>query len=179
MKYIILLLSLIGISCKASYSKDLPKSIYDYSFTAMDGKLIKMDAFKGKKILIVNTASKCGFTPQYEELEQLSKQYPNLVIIGFPANDFLSQEPGTNSDIQEFCKLNYGVTFLMSQKISVKGKEAHPIYQWLTHKDLNNKLDATVSWNFNKFLIDENGNLLAHFGSKVKPLSDELVKHIK
>ena len=130
---------------------------------------------KGKKILIVNTASKCGYTPQYKELQELYDQYKEkLVIVGFPANNFLWQEPGTNAEIKEFCTKNYGVSFPMAAKISVKGDDMAPLYKWLTQKSENGVLDAKVSWNFNKFLLDENGYLLAHFSSKVKPLSVEI-----
>ena len=155
------------------------KSIYDFKVVGLDGKTIDFAAFKGKKILIVNTASACGFTPQYEGLESLYKKYGDkLVIVGFPANNFNGQEPGTNSTIQEFCKKNYGVTFPMAAKISVKGDDIAPIYKWLCNKSENGVLDATISWNFNKFLLDENGNLLTKFDSKVTPMSDELTSKL-
>lgn len=151
------------------------KSIYDFKVAALDGSTIDFASFKGKKILIVNTASECGFTPQYEGLEKLYEQYKDkLVIVGFPANNFGSQEPGTNDEIKTFCKKNYGVTFPMAAKISVKGDDVAPIYQWLCHKSENGVLDAEVGWNFNKFLLDENGKLLAHFESKVEPMSEEI-----
>lgn len=151
------------------------RSIYDFKVEALEGDTIDFSAFKGKKILIVNTASKCGFTPQYEGLEQLYEKYKDkLVIVGFPANNFFSQEPGSNEIISEFCKKNYGVTFPMAAKISVKGKNIAPIYQWLCNKDENGVMDAKISWNFNKFLLDENGKLLAHFKSGVKPMSEEI-----
>lgn len=151
------------------------KSIYGFKVTALDGGTIDFASFKGKKILIVNTASECGFTPQYEGLEKLYEKYKDkLVIVGFPANNFGSQEPGTNDEIGAFCKKNYGVTFPMAAKISVKGDDAAPIYKWLCHKSENGVLDAEVGWNFNKFLLDENGKLLAHFESKVTPMSEEI-----
>lgn len=151
------------------------KSIYGFKVTALDGGTIDFASFKGKKILIVNTASECGFTPQYEGLEKLYEKYKDkLVIVGFPANNFGSQEPGTNDEIGAFCKKNYGVTFPMAAKISVKGDDAAPIYKWLCHKSENGVLDAEVGWNFNKFLLDENGKLLAHFESKVEPMSEEI-----
>ena len=151
------------------------KSIYGFKVTALDGGTIDFTSFKGKKILIVNTASECGFTPQYEGLEKLYEKYKDkLVIVGFPANNFGSQEPGTNDEIGAFCKKNYGVTFPMAAKISVKGDDAAPIYKWLCHKSENGVLDAEVGWNFNKFLLDENGKLLAHFESKVEPMSEEI-----
>ena len=152
------------------------KSIYDFKVEGLNGDTIDFAAFKGKKILIVNTASKCGFTPQYEELEKLYETYKDkLVIIGFPANNFFSQEPGSNETISEFCRKNYGVSFPMAAKISVKGKSIAPIYQWLCNKEENGIMDAKISWNFNKFLLDENGKLIAHYKSKVKPMSEEIL----
>src|SRR6195952_5146859 len=157
----------------------IAKSIYDFKVEALEGGTIDFAKFKGKKILIVNTASKCGFTPQYEGLEALYEKYKDhLVIVGFPANNFNSQEPGTNTEIKEFCKQNYGVTFPMAAKISVKGDDTAPIYQWLTHKDKNGVLDAEIKWNFNKFLLDENGHLISYFPSKVEPMSDELTSKL-
>ena len=154
-------------------------SVYQFSVAALDGGVIHFSDFKGKKILIVNTASKCGYTPQYKELEALYEKYKNkLVVVGFPANNFMNQEPGSNAEIKEFCTQNYGVTFPMAQKISVKGDDIAPIYIWLTHKEKNNVLDAEVGWNFNKFLLDEEGKLMAHFGSKVKPLDNEIVSRL-
>lgn len=151
------------------------KSIYDFKVTALDGSTIDFAAFKGKKILIVNTASECGYTPQYEGLEKLYEAYKNkLVIVGFPANNFGGQEPGSNEEIGAFCKKNYGVSFPMAAKISVKGNDTAPIYQWLCSKKENGVLDAEVGWNFNKFLLDENGKLLAHFESKVEPMGEEI-----
>ena len=151
------------------------QSIYDFKVAALDGGTIDFASFKGKKILIVNTASECGFTPQYEGLEQLYEKYKDkLVIVGFPANNFGSQEPGSNDEIKTFCKKNYGVTFPMAAKISVKGDDVAPIYKWLCNKSENGVLDAEVGWNFNKFLLDENGKLLAHFETKVKPMDEEI-----
>lgn len=161
-------------------SEDVPASIYDFKVEALDGSTIDFADYKGKKILIVNTASKCGFTPQYEGLEELYKQYKDqLVIIGFPANDFGRQEPGTNEEIAGFCKKNYGVTFPMAAKISVKGKDMAPIYHWLTNKDYNKVKNSSVKWNFQKYLIDENGTLVNVYGSTVKPTSDKIVSAIK
>ncbi len=157
----------------------LPESIYDFQVEGLEGGTIDFADFKGKKILIVNTASKCGFTPQYAELEALYQQYQDkLVIVGFPANNFMHQEPGSNEDIAEFCQKNYGVTFPMAQKISVKGKEMAPIYQWLTNKDHNHYKNSSVKWNFQKYLIDEQGKLVAVFSSATKPLSEEVRKAI-
>ncbi len=155
------------------------KSIYDFKVAALDGGTIDFASYKGKKILVVNTASECGFTPQYEGLEQLYEKYKEkLVIVGFPANNFGSQEPGSNEEIGAFCKKNYGVTFPMAAKISVKGDDAAPVYKWLCHKSENGVLDAEVGWNFNKFLLDENGKLLAHFESKVTPMSEEITSKL-
>ena len=151
------------------------QSIYDFKVAALDGDSIDFAAFKGKKILIVNTASKCGFTPQYEGLEKLYQQYKDrLVVIGFPCNNFLSQEPGSNEKIKAFCTKNYGVSFPMAAKISVKGKNMAPVYRWLCNKSENGILDAKVTWNFNKFLLDEKGNIIAWFPSKVTPMSAEI-----
>lgn len=155
------------------------RSIYDFKVLSLNGDTIDFASFKGKKILIVNTASKCGFTPQYEGLEQLYEKYKDrLVVIGFPANNFLYQEPGSNEKIGEFCKKNYAVSFPMAAKISVKGKNIAPIYQWLCNKEENGVMDAKVKWNFNKFLLDENGKLIAYFPSKVTPLSEEITSKL-
>lgn len=152
-------------------------SIYDFKIQALDSdEVIDLKSFEGKKILIVNVASKCGYTPQYKDLQTLYEQYSDrLVILGFPCNQFFGQEPGSESQIQQFCTATYGVTFPMTTKVDVKGKDQHPIYKWLTHKELNGKDDYKVSWNFNKFLIDKNGQLMAHFGSRVNPLDEEII----
>lgn len=156
------------------------KGIYDFKVPSLDGKTINFKKFKGKKILIVNTASACGYTPQYADLEKLHQQYKDkLVIVGFPANNFGQQEPGSNEEIKDFCKKNYGVSFPMAAKVSVKGEDMHPLFKWLTTKSLNGKMDAEIKWNFTKFLIDENGNLLAKFDSKVKPMSEEITGYLK
>lgn len=155
-------------------------SIYDFKVEGLEGGVIDFSGFKGKKILIVNTASECGFTPQYEGLEKLYRQYQDrLVVVGFPSNDFGGQEPGTNSEISSFCKKNYGVSFPMAAKTSVKGDAISPLYRWLCEKERNGVMDATVKWNFNKFLIDENGKLMAHFPSGVAPDSPELLDKLK
>lgn len=179
MRLLSLLVSLFFISPKG-HAGDVPKSIYDFKVEGLEGGTIDFSQFKGKKILIVNTASKCGFTPQYAELEKLYEQYKDkLVIVGFPANNFLFQEPKGNKEIAEFCQKNYGVTFPMAAKISVKGKNMAPIYQWLTNKDYNHFDNTSVGWNFQKYLIDEQGHLVAMFPSKVKPMSDEVLNAIK
>ena len=155
------------------------KSIHEFKVEALDGGTIDFASFKGKKILVVNTASECGYTPQYKELEELYKKYNDkLVIVGFPANNFGGQEPGTNSEIKAFCEKNYGVTFPMAAKVSVKGDDTAPIYKWLTQKSENGVLDAEVRWNFNKFLIDENGKMVAYFPSKVKPMDEEITSKL-
>ncbi len=157
-----------------------PDTIFHFKVPSLDGGTIDFSKFKGKKILVVNTASKCGFTPQYAQLEELYKAHGDkLVIVGFPANNFGSQEPGTNDDIKEFCTKNYGVTFPMAAKVSVKGDDIAPIYKWLTEKSENGVMDADIKWNFTKFLLDENGVLITKFDSKVTPLSDEILAYLK
>ncbi len=146
----------------------------------IDGKEIDYSQFKGKKVLIVNTASECGYTPQYEDLEKLYETYKDkLVILGFPANNFGGQEPGSNEEIKQFCTSKYSVTFPMFEKISVLGDDMAPIYKWLTSKDMNGWNDQQPKWNFNKYLLDENGNLVKYFSSAVKPMSDEIVSQVK
>jgi glutathione peroxidase len=156
-------------------------SIYDLSIPSLTGDdTISFSQFKGKKLLIVNVASKCGYTYQYEGLQELYEaKNDQLEIIGLPCNQFLMQEPGTDEEIASFCEEYYGVTFSMTTKIDVKGENQHEIYQWLTQKKLNGKDDFAVTWNFNKFLISENGELLAYFSSDVKPMSAELISHLK
>jgi glutathione peroxidase len=155
-------------------------SIYDFKVNGLEGGTIDFADYKGKKILIVNTASKCGYTPQYEELEKLYEKYKDkLVVIGFPANNFGSQEPGTNEEIHEFCKKNYGVSFPMAEKVSVTGDDIHPLFKYLV--DEANNAGATgpvIKWNFTKFLVDENGKLVKVFPSKVKPLSEEITVYL-
>jgi len=158
----------------------MKQSIHSFNVPGITGDTIHFANFKGKKILIVNTASKCGYTPQYTDLERLYESYKNnLVIVGFPANDFKQQEPGSNEEINAFCKKNYGVTFPMAAKISVIGENIHPIYAWLTSKEKNGVMDAEVKWNFNKFLLDEEGFLLMKFDSDINPLDPEITKRIK
>jgi len=155
-------------------------TVYDFSINDIDGKEIRFEDYKGKKILLVNVASKCGYTPQYAGLQTLYEQnMENLIIIGLPCNQFMHQEPGTNKEIKSFCTKNYGVTFPITEKINVKGDYIHPLYKWLTTKELNGVEDSKVKWNFQKYLIDEEGNLLKSFGTKVKPLSEEIANAIK
>ncbi len=157
------------------------KSFYDLKINSLDGKsTISMKDFKGKYVLCVNVASECGYTKQYAGLQELSKKYGDkLVVIGFPCNQFLGQEPGTAAEIKTFCEKNFGVTFLLSEKIDVKGSNAHPIYKWLTQKEFNGAEDVTIKWNFNKILIDQNGKWVKYFGSSVEPMSNEITQLIK
>jgi glutathione peroxidase len=156
------------------------KSFYDFKVEDIDGNEFDLSSLKGKKVMVVNTASKCGNTPQYETLEGLYKEYENqnFVIVGFPANNFGSQEPGTNSEIAEFCTKNYGVTFPMMSKISVKGEDIAPFYKWLTSKSLNGVKDSEVTWNFQKYLIDEKGNLVDVIAPKTKPNDEKILSWI-
>ena len=157
------------------------KSFYDFTVKTIDGKDFPLSSLKGKKVLVGNVASKCGLTPQYAQLEKLYEKYKDkdFVIIGFPANNFMGQEPGSNEEIAQFCSLNYDVTFPMMAKISVKGKEIAPLYQWLTEKKLNGKEDASVQWNFQKFMIDENGNWVGFASPKESPFSEKIVTWIE
>lgn len=156
-------------------------ALYSFVVKDIDGNDFEMSSLKGKKVMIINVASKCGFTPQYEALEALYKKYKdsNFEIIGFPANNFMHQEPGTDSEIKQFCTLNYGVTFKMMSKISVKGKDMAPIYHWLTEKKLNGVKDSKVKWNFQKYLIDENGNLVKVLSPSTKPDDKEIIDWIE
>lgn len=175
-----LLLAIINISIMSTINAQ-QKSFHDFSAKTIDGETLDFSSLKGKKVLVVNTASKCGLTPQYEDLEKLYEKYggDRFTIIGFPANNFMSQEPGTNEEIKEFCEVNYGVTFQMMSKISVKGKDIDPIYKWLTSKEENGVMDSKVSWNFQKYMIDENGNLVDYVSPKENPMSDKIINWIK
>lgn len=157
------------------------KSIYDFAVKDIDGKDVKLEAFKGQVLLIVNVASKCGFTSQYEGLQKIYTRYKDqgLVVLGFPANNFMNQEPGTNEEIKQFCSLNYNVTFPMFAKISVKGKDIAPLYQFMTDKALHPDFSGDISWNFNKFLVDRTGKLVARFGSRDKPEGELIVQAIE
>ena len=159
---------------------DVPGSIYEFKVPAIDSSIIDFSAYRGKKILIVNTASYCGNTPQYAGLQNLYEKYKDrLVIVGFPANNFMFQEPGSNKTIGDFCKLNYGVTFPMAAKISVKGRNMAPIYQWLTQKKFNGYTDSKVKWNFQKYLLNEEGKLIAVFDPSTLPDSPEIIAAIE
>ena len=156
------------------------KSIYDIKINSLQGKPINLKDFEGKHILFVNVASKCGFTPQYKGLEELHQKYKDkLVVIGIPCNQFGSQEPGSSEEIQEFCEVNYGVSFLITEKIDVKGQNQHPLYSWLTNKDFNSKKSSSVKWNFQKYLVDNNGKLIDYYFSITKPTSSKITKHLK
>ena len=185
--YLIPVLILVSISFLYSFFdrstkidlKDFSKSIYDYNLISIDGDSISMSEYKGKKILIVNVASWWGHTPQYADLQTLYEKYRNdLVVLGFPANDFL-QEPGKNEKIKSFCSTKYGVTFPMFEKINVKKSDnQNPLYVWLSNKELNGWNDKSPSWNFCKYLIDKNGNLIKMFSSKVKPFDDDIIQYL-
>ena len=172
---------LVGFSAKKSDDSSKKSkaiaSFYDLKATSIDGEEISFEKYKGKKVLIVNTASSCGYTYQYEGLQKLNDIYGNDVeVLGFPANDFLFQERGSDSDIADFCEKNYGVSFQMFSKITTKGRNQSPVYTWLTNKDLNGWNEKKPTWNFCKYLIDENGNLVEFFDKSVKPMSKEITE---
>ncbi len=172
----IIILALTSITM--AFTSSNTKSLHEFKSKTLEGKEFNFADLKGKKVLIVNTASECGYTPQYKDLQALYEKYnsKNFVIIGFPCNDFGGQEPGTETEIKSFCTKNYGVTFQMMEKVSIA---TSPIYQWLTHKTENGVLDATVKWNFNKFLIDEKGHLVKYLPSSVKPMDTEITNWIE
>lgn len=157
-----------------------PKAnIYDIEIEDISGTKIDLTDFQGKKILFVNVASECGFTSQYKDLQQLHEDYKDkLVIIGLPCNQFGGQEPGSEQQIMSFCERNYGVEFLMTEKIDVKGKNQHPLYAWLTKKEINGVKDSSVKWNFQKYLVDENGRFVDYYLSMTKPMSSKITKHL-
>ncbi|MBK6751276.1 MAG: glutathione peroxidase [Acidobacteria bacterium] len=157
------------------------KSVYEFTLKDIDGKDVKLDAYKGKVVMIVNTASKCGYTPQYEGLQALYDKYKDkgFVVLGFPANNFMGQEPGTEEEIKEFCTLKYKVTFPMFAKISVKGEDQHPLYNFLTNKATNPEFAGDISWNFNKFVMDRTGKVVARFGSKEIPQAETVVAAVE
>jgi glutathione peroxidase len=157
------------------------KQIYDISVQKTDGNTIKLESYKGKVLLIVNTASKCGFTKQYDDLQALYDKYgkDGFVVLGFPANNFMNQEPGSDEEIQSFCRLNYGVSFPVFAKISVRGKNIHPLYKYLTEKSTNPKFSGKISWNFNKFLIGKNGEILERYASATNPQDKDVIEAIE
>jgi glutathione peroxidase len=156
------------------------KSFHDFTVKDINGKDFSLSEFKGKKVLVVNTASKCAFTPQYKGLQEIYETYggDDFVIVGFPANNFAKQEPGSNKEIAAFCEANYGVTFPMMSKISVKGINQHQLYKWLTSKDKNGKENSRVTWNFQKYMIDEEGQLVGHIAPQTKPTNKKIVSWI-
>jgi glutathione peroxidase len=176
-----IMLAMVGIMTFGSISAQPDKSLYDFTIETLDGRLVKLESLRGKKVMLVNTASKCGYTKQYENLQSLYERYNvhGFEIVGFPSNNFNNQEPGTNEEIANFCSATYGVTFLMSIKIDVTGGEQEPIYRWLTHKSENGVMDSEVKWNFQKYLIDETGKLVGVAYSKEEPDSDRIVDWIK
>lgn len=157
-----------------------PQNLHDFTAETIEGEEFNFSQLAGKKVLIVNTASKCGFTPQYKGLQKLYEKYggEDFTIIGFPANNFKNQEPGTDEEIKEFCTQNYGVTFRMMSKISVKGEDQYPIYAWLTQKEKNGIMDTEVKWNFQKYMVDADGQLVDYAPPKTKPLDDKIVNWI-
>ncbi len=177
MKKIILIASIL----LSAYIADSQNSIYDFAVKDIDGNEYALKQLKGKKVMIVNVASKCGFTPQYEALEKLYETYKddNFIIIAFPANNFKEQEPGTDEEIKQFCTLNYGVSFPVMSKISVKGDDIHPLYKWLTDKDLNGTSNSRVKWNFQKYLIGTNGKIEYVINPWVEPDNNKIIKWIE
>ena len=167
-----------NLSCAEGIS-DNAKSFYALSADNINGEAISMNTFKDKKILVVNVASQCGYTPQYEGLQKLYEAYGDrLVVLGFPSNDFMWQEPGNNTEIKTFCQRTYGVTFPMFAKIHVKGRKQHPLYTWLSDSTMNGWNHENPSWNFNKYLLDEKGKLLERFGSSIEPLDTLITRHL-
>ncbi len=178
MRNIYILVVLILISSLSLKAQNM--NIYDIKMESLSGDTIDFADFKGKKLLIVNVASKCGFTPQYAGLQELHEEYgEDVTILGVPCNQFGGQEPGSHEEIAEFCQKNYGVSFLITEKVDVKGKEQHPLYTWLTNKEQNGVEDSSVKWNFHKYIIDEEGNLIGEFGSRTEPMSEEIINLIK
>ena len=181
MKHLILLSIMLTFFNKSQAQNQKPtESIYDIKISGLDGQPIDLSEYKDKFILIVNVASKCGFTGQYEDLQKLFNTYnEKLMIIGVPCNQFGGQEPGTAQDIKSFCQTNYGVSFLMTEKSDVKGKTQHELYKWLTDKSKNGTSNSSVKWNFQKYLIDTNGQLIDYYLSTTKPMSSKITKHLK
>jgi glutathione peroxidase len=180
MKTLIALLLIMTTSFSYGQNSET-KSFYDFTVMDIDGADFDLSQLRGKKVLVVNTASKCGYTKQYDDLQKLYETYGDegFMIIGFPANNFMGQEPGSDEEIKEFCRINYGVTFPMMSKISVKGKDQHPLYKWLTSKEMNGKMDSKVKWNFQKYMIDEQGNLVNFAAPGVKPFDEEIISWIE
>ncbi len=183
MKYaIVCLLAIFTTIPFISKAQDMSEAtIYQFEMNSLQGQPVSLESYKGKVVLIVNVASKCGLTPQYVELQETYTKYKDqgLVILGFPANNFAGQEPGTNEEIEQFCRLNYGVDFPMFSKISVKGDDQHPLYQFLTQKDQNGVLDAEMQWNFQKFLVDKDGKLVEVIAPMTKVTEEGVVQKIE
>ncbi|WP_452602668.1 glutathione peroxidase [Pontimicrobium sp. MEBiC06410] len=155
------------------------QTVYDIKINSLTGQPLDLSAYKGQHILFVNVASKCGFTPQYKDLQELSDTYKDkLTVIGVPCNQFGKQEPGNASEIEHFCEVNYGVTFPITEKIEVKGSGQHPLYQWLTKKEQNGVSNSNVKWNFQKYLVDPEGKLVDYYFSITKPTSKKIIKHL-
>lgn len=184
---VILILIIVALSAVYAFNKsktdqEMLPSLYDYKFSLNDlnGNPIDFSQFKGKKLLLVNVASECGFTPQYADLQKLHETFGDKVtVIGLPCNQFGNQEPGTPQQIQQFCSVNYGVNFLMTEKIDVKGENQHALYKWLTDEKLNGYKNSSIKWNFQKYLIDENGKLINIYYSITKPMSDSITKNLQ
>lgn len=171
---------MVSLFSKSGAQTNPSESIYNIKINSLDGKPIDLSTFKGKYILFVNVASKCGFTGQYEDLQKLYDTHKDkLMVIGLPCNQFGGQEPGTVKEIQTFCQQNYGVTFLMTEKIDVKGDKQHPLYQWLTQKEKNGNSSSTIKWNFQKYLVDGKGHLVDYYYSITNPLSDKITNYLK
>ena len=179
LKPLSLILTLLVTTYNTLAQQNTTMSIYDIEINALDGSKIDLNQFKDKYILFVNVASQCGFTNQYEDLQNLYNKYQEkLMVIGVPCNQFGAQEPGSSSEIQTFCQRNYGVTFMMTEKIDVKGKNQHPLYQWLTNKEFNGVKNTSVKWNFQKYIIGPNGKYIDYFYSMTKPLSSKITRLI-
>lgn len=191
MKYIIPILALATASCSSNSTTEARvevaearisehnqmESFYSFEMTSLDGEPFNFELLKGKRVLVVNTASECGYTPQYAQLQELYEEYggDHFTIIGFPANNFGAQEPGSDEQIATFCQKNYGVSFPMMSKSSVVGDDMNPVYQWLTNQSANGVSDGEVKWNFHKFLVDENGKWVAEYPSGVSPLDEKII----
>ncbi len=179
MKYLIITCLMLNFLNKTKAQNPPSASIYDIEINSLEGNTIDLSNYKDKMLLIVNVASECGFTKQYEGLQKLYEEYQdNLMIIGVPCNQFGGQEPGTASEIQTFCQKNYGVSFLMTEKVDVKSNNQHPLYKWLTSKELNGKSNSSVKWNFQKYLINDEGQLVDYYFSTTSPMSDKITKHL-
>lgn len=194
MNKIIILLALLAVSCNVENKVTdetvsasiltlddmiMPKNFHEFKLNNIDGDEVDFSRFKGKKVLLVNVASKCGYTSQYAELQELHEKHGDkITVLGFPANNFGGQEPGTEEDIKAFCSENFGVTFPMFEKISVKGVDKHPLYRWLSDKDMNGWNDKEPAWNFSKYLVDEEGKLVEFYPSAVSPMDEKILKHV-